>query len=441
MNEYKYQKYELGKFIKIKHGYAFKSNYFFESGKYIVLTPGNFFESGGFRERPGKDRFYIGEIPKDFILDKNDLIVAMTEQGEGLLGSAALIPSSDKYLHNQRLGLISFKLKSNLEKKYLYYLFNTNLVRQQIRGSSSGTKVRHTSPERIYKVQIEIPNFDVQQKIAAILSAYDDLIENNNCRIAILEKMAEEIYREWFVRLRFPGHEQVKFNKGIPEGWEIKTVEQLVRDKIIEKPLDGNHGEIHPKGDDFVASGIPFIMASNIKDGYIDLESCNFIKQEQADSLRKGFAREGDVLLSHKATIGRTAIVGKLNTPYLILSPQVTYYRIKNHKILNNKYLKYFFEQLFYQELLNLWAGSGGTRPYIGITAQLKLPILVPSPLVIEKFHSQVSCLFDAKNALIVKNIKLKQTRDRLLTRLISGKLSVEDLDIQFPPSMTEELE
>ena len=91
--------------------------------------------------------------------------------------------------------------------------------------------------------------------------------------------------------------------------FEFLTVAQLVKRGIIEKPLDGNHGEIHPKGEDFVASGIPFIMASDINDGVADYIGCKFITRKQADSLRKGFARNGDVLLTHKATIGRTAIV------------------------------------------------------------------------------------------------------------------------------------
>jgi type I restriction enzyme S subunit len=118
---------QLSDGIHIRHGFAFKSKYFTDTGSYVVLTPGNFKEAGGFRLRPGKDRFYAGDIPEGFILGENDLIVAMTEQAPGLLGSSALIPDSGRYLHNQRLGLID-KIESNLfDKIYLYYLFNTSL--------------------------------------------------------------------------------------------------------------------------------------------------------------------------------------------------------------------------------------------------------------------------------------------------------------------------
>jgi len=143
----------LGDAIHVKHGFAFKGQYFSDSGEYVVLTPGNFNEEGGFRLRPSKDRFYTGDIPEDYVLDEGDLIVAMTEQGPGLLGSSALIPDGGKYLHNQRLGLIQDLDNTVLDKKFLYYLFNTGAVRGQISGSASGTKVRHTAPERIYRVK------------------------------------------------------------------------------------------------------------------------------------------------------------------------------------------------------------------------------------------------------------------------------------------------
>jgi type I restriction enzyme S subunit len=94
---------QLGDGIHIKHGFAFKGQYFTEAGEYMVLTPGNFLEKGGFRVRDGKERFYHADFPEEYLLAEGDLIVAMTEQGEGLLGSAARIPAEGKYLHNQRL--------------------------------------------------------------------------------------------------------------------------------------------------------------------------------------------------------------------------------------------------------------------------------------------------------------------------------------------------
>ena len=158
--------------------------------------------------------------------------------------------------------------------------------------------------------------------------------------------------------------------------WHEYTVKDLIDLDMIEPPMDGNHGGIHPKTSDYVPVGVPFIMANNLIDGTVDLENCAFISEEQANSLRKGFSRPGDVLLTHKATMGRTAIVP--NTyPLIILTPQVTYYRIK--KGINNRYLKYYFDSPEFQSTLESWANSGSTRAYLGITAQQKLPIKLPS--------------------------------------------------------------
>jgi len=102
----------MGELMKAEHGFAFKSEYFSDSGEFVVLTPGNFHEAGGFKARPDKDRFYDGKFSERYLLNREDLIVAMTEQGEGLLGSSALIPESGKYLHNQRLGLVRLSSRS-----------------------------------------------------------------------------------------------------------------------------------------------------------------------------------------------------------------------------------------------------------------------------------------------------------------------------------------
>lgn len=157
--------------------------------------------------------------------------------------------------------------------------------------------------------------------------------------------------------------------------WRTITIRQLVDEGVISAPSDGNHGEIHPKGDDFIASGIPFVMASDVINGKVDLTNCKFISKTQADSLRKGFSFEGDVLLTHKATIGRTAIVPKIDTPFIMLTPQVTYYRINDEKKLNNRFLKYSFDNKTFQETLSLWSGAGSTRAYLGITGQLNLTV------------------------------------------------------------------
>lgn len=196
--------------------------------------------------------------------------------------------------------------------------------------------------------------------------------------------------------------------------WTKYTVQDLIDKKYIDPPMDGNHGELHPKASDYVATGIPFVMANNLSDGFVDLSQCAFITEKQAKTLRKGFARPDDVLLTHKATLGRTAIVPK-GYEYIILTPQVTYYRV--HKGLSNVYLRYYFESSYFQSTLEAFAGGGSTRAYIGITKQCGLPVYLPceSSMNILTYslsqmervrllnQTEIQQLIDARNTLITQ--------------------------------------
>ncbi|WP_181317856.1 restriction endonuclease subunit S [Shewanella morhuae] len=198
---------------------------------------------------------------------------------------------------------------------------------------------------------------------------------------------------------------------------KLYTVQELVKLGIIEKPLDGNHGGIHPKSSDYVESGIPFVMASDLINGHVDIINCKFISAEQAKMLRKGFAKEDDVLLSHKATIGRTAIVGKLDTEFVVLTPQVTYYRVKDRSRINPKYLKYYFDSLAFQSLFEQWAGGGSTRLYLGITGQMKLPIELPDVSI----QNQIVNVVDSLDQKITLNRQINQTLEQMAQTLFKS--------------------
>ncbi|WCG89545.1 restriction endonuclease subunit S [Proteus terrae] len=180
----------------------------------------------------------------------------------------------------------------------------------------------------------------------------------------------------------------------------------LVKKGALAKPLDGNHGGIHPKASDYVDEGIPFIMASDLNNGEVNFKSCKFIEPSLASNLKKGFACEGDILLSHKGTVGRTALVSNLETEFIVLTPQVTYYRVLDKSIINPVYLKVYFDSPFFQSVFNQWAGAGSTRAYLGITAQLKLPIILP-PIKIQNFIAEHA---QAMNQKIRLNNQINET-------------------------------
>lgn len=207
----------------------------------------------------------------------------------------------------------------------------------------------------------------------------------------------------------------------IPEDWEVLSIETLISRELIEKPLDGNHGNIHPKNNDFIEDGIPFVMANNIHDGNLNLKTCHYISQKQADKLQKGFAIIGDVLLTHKGTVGNVAIVEKLETPYIMLTPQVTYYRVKNSNMLCSSYIKQYFQyNLFQQTIKNI--SGGGTRAYIGITTQRQLPFILSSiqeQIAIATVLSDTDELITSLDKLIAKKKAIKQCA---MQELLTGK-------------------
>lgn len=165
----------LSELCHIKHGYAFEGEFFSSEGDYVLLTPGNFYEKGGYRDRGEKQKYFIGEIPRGYVLNEGDLLVAMTEQAAGLLGSPVIVPESDKFLHNQRLGLITKKSGAAWTNEFFFHVFNLPPVRKAIHASASGVKVRHTSPTKIGQVGVAFPtSVEEQKRIVATMSSLAD---------------------------------------------------------------------------------------------------------------------------------------------------------------------------------------------------------------------------------------------------------------------------
>ncbi len=391
----------LGDAINVKHGFAFQSQYFSEQGEYVVLTPGNFYEEGGFRLRPGKDRFYAGDIPEEYVLGKGDLIIAMTEQGPGLLGSSALIPEGGRYLHNQRIGLVQNIDPTVLDKKFLYYLFNTRLVRGQISGSATGTKVRHTAPKRICKIKVTVPASVAEQKrIGEVLSAYDDLIENNRRRIKLLEQSARLLYKEWFVHLRFPGHERVTITDGVPEGWETKPLSEMADITVGQSPKS-----IHYNTE---GNGLPFHQG--VRDfGF------RFPSHRVYCTVQKRLAEPGDILFSVRAPVGRINIT----IDRIVIGRGLSAIRSKSNQ---QNLLFYALRNHFFREDI---MGTGAIFAAITKKDLYQVRLLQPPDLVAGMFmehvcpiDSQIENLHRATEALV-------QARDLLLPRLMNGEMVV----------------
>lgn len=409
----------LGDLLEIKHGYAFLGEHFTDTGSHIVLTPGNFFDAGGFKNKGDKEKWYSGPIPEDYVLSEGDLIVAMTEQAEGLLGSSAIVPRSGLYLHNQRLGLVQVRDERKADKRFLFYLFNSRPVRQQIRGSASGTKIRHTAPSRIADVKVSLPPLQVQRRISSILSAYDELMENSKRRIQILEAMARSLYREWFVHFRFPNHEKLSCISSslgnIPKGWGVNRLES-----VCHSIQDGDWIETKDQG----GQDYRLIQISNIGVGeFIETENFRFVTKETFINLRCNEILPGDLLVARMPTpIGRAWLATTMQWR-MITAVDVAIVRTRQN------ILHPLFLSLAWNESANLQRiaaqASGTTRLRITRRELAALDFVVPPIELQMRFVSTVDPSMALIQALRSQIQNLRRTRDLLLPRLLSGQVNV----------------
>ena len=191
--------------------------------------------------------------------------------------------------------------------RFIYYWLHLNT--ETLKNFASGATFPEISANTLKKIKITLPDLPTQKHTADILSAYDDLIEANNRRIELLEQAAQELYKEWFVRFRFPGHEKAKFENGLPEGWKYVRF-----GKAIEI-IDGDRGVNYPKQEEFYPEGdCLFLNTGNVTAKGFDFSNCAYITKEKDAILRKGKLQHNDVVLTTRGTVGNVAFYNETMT-------------------------------------------------------------------------------------------------------------------------------
>lgn len=245
-NEKKWKEERIGDIFSVKHGYAFKSEFFSEFGHYALLTPGNFYEKGGFRDRGDKQKYYLGEILKEYVLNKKDMLVAMTEQAPGLLGSPIIVPESNRFLHNQRLGKIVPQI-ADFEVLFIFHLFNSAGVRGKIDIKATGTKVRHTSPTKIEEIIVGYPPLNLQNKFAAIVEKVESIKERYRKSLTDLENLygtlSQKAFKGELDLSRIPLEKEAETHQEIIEPQNQET-DQAIQDEATAEPMDRDQ-ELH----------------------------------------------------------------------------------------------------------------------------------------------------------------------------------------------------
>lgn len=402
------KEYRLGDIITIKHGYAFDGEHIVQEDNGIVLvTPGNFRIGGGFQEE--KCKFYSGEIPDGYVLSSGDFIVTMTDLSKTIdtLGYSALVPESDNrvYLHNQRIGLVSFKA-NDCFPGYIYFLMRTHPYQRFIANTSTGSTVHHTSPSKIYDYRFYAPSYEEQREIAERMFAYEKIIKNNQRQIRLLEEAAQRLYKEWFVDLRFPGHENTKITDGVPEGWHKTTLAEIAA--IIKRGISPKYAD---------DGKYTVINQKCIRGSVMDITESR--KQEKQYELTLNIQDCDTVICSTgTGTLGR---VGQIygDYPNTTFDSHVTLVRAKENP-------NFMYHVIKNQQEFLMGMGHGSTNQqelYRNVIENIE--VLLPDRRLLLQTEELLNTIHNKIETVYSQTAILTEARDCMLPKLMSGELEV----------------
>jgi type I restriction enzyme S subunit len=404
----------LDELIDVKHGFAFKGEFFRgEPPGDILLTPGNFAIGGGFKA--DKFKYYDGPVPDEFVLSEGDLIVTMTDLSKDAdtLGYPAFIPSNSggcRFLHNQRLGKVVLKGKDAIDLRYLHYLMCSQEYRHEVVASATGTTVKHTSPDRIKRFRFRLPPSDEQRAIAHILGALGDKIELPRRMNETLEAMAQALFKSWFVDFDpihakeghdpslpkaiadlFPDRFQGSELGEIPAGWRVGRLDEIL---VLQRGFDLPTPERTP-------GPYPVIAASG------------------PNGTHNQFMVRGPGV-----TTGRSGVLGNVFYIHEDFWPLNTSLWVRQFKHSTPTFAFHLLRDLDFS-LFN----AGSAVPTLNRNHVHNLPVVIPSMSTIQAFEDLIIPILKRQKSNVDESRTLAAIRDTLLPKLISGELRVKDAE------------
>lgn len=428
----------LGGLARIQAGYAFESARFTDSPNDVPLVKGENVQQGYVDWSIAK-RWPETEMDalEQFLLRPGDIVVAMDRPWvEAGLKWAYIKPEDPPSLLVQRVARL--RAGPELDQTYLRAVISSSYFSGYIQPIVTGVNVPHISGKQIAGFKVPVPPMEQQRKVAALISAYDDLISNNQRRIALLESMTEEIYREWFVRMRFPGADRGRSSNGVPAGWEARSLRSLITHYI-----GGGWGEEQPST---TCPDGAFVFRGTDLPAIQDGDWGEFVYRfHKTSALASRTLVAGDFVFevsggSTNQLLGRNLMVSAQLLEHLD-APAICASFCKlirfDHSAIAPLWMKYFLKLYYESGLVGLYqVQSTGISNYQFEAFITRQTVLVPDTRLQAEFCKLVEPLNEQRDSLARANLRLKKMRDALLPRLISGKLRVDGLDIQFPPSM-----
>ena len=404
----KWEKVKLGDIATFSNGINFNKTAYAKGIKLIGVS--------NFGDRFYPDYSQLQEVKKDIVrledcLRNGDIVFVRSNGNKELVGRCMLVKNP-----TERVTYSGFCIRARLndtdryDPVYFTYYFKSKAFRRAVSGTAVGANIQNLSQARLSNHECRIPSIEVQHRIADILSAYDDLIENNQKQIKLLEEAAQRLYKEWFVNLRFPGHENTKIVDGVPEGWNECTVESFGT-VITGKTPPTSNKEYYTNGK------VPFVTIPDMHNVVYPLKTEKRLTIEGAQTQKNKYIPPNSVMISCIGTVGLVSIA----TEVCQTNQQI------NSIILNNEDDLYFFYEsmLRMKDLLDGLGSNGATMTNVNKSKLEKLIIISPSKDIVKQYNDVCKPLFESALNLSRKNVYLKNMREALLPKLMSGEVEV----------------
>ena len=380
----KWEKVKLGDIATFSNGINFNKTAYAKGIKLIGVS--------NFGDRFYPDYSQLQEVKKDIVrledcLRNGDIVFVRSNGNKELVGRCMLVKNP-----TERVTYSGFCIRARLndtdryDPVYFTYYFKSKAFRRAVSGTAVGANIQNLSQARLSNHECRIPSIEVQHRIADILSVYDDLIENNQKQIKLLEEAAQRLYKEWFVDLRFPGHENTKIVDGVPEGW---------RRGLLKELISVNYGKDHKKAPD---------------DGNIPVYGSGGLMRKCNKSLFSGEA----VLIPRKGSLNNIMYVDET-----FWTVDTMFYATMKQP--HTAVFVYFFVKAFDMYSMNI----GAAVPSMTTKILDAMDVVIPDKETLEKFDKLTKTYFNKIKTLQGQNERLKIARDLLLAKLMSGEVEV----------------
>ena len=425
------KEYKLGELATFSNGVNFDKEAYLNNGVRLITV-------SDFGNRIIPDYETLEEISSDVVRDKdlvekNDILFVRSNGNKELVGRCMLIDNVSKPTTYSGFCIRCHLIHENTtDSKYFTYYFKNQYFRKCISNASGGTNIQNLNQEILSKHKIQLPPLPTQQKIASILSAYDNFIQNYKKQIEDLQTTASELYKEWFVRFRFPGYEKVEMKDScigkIPITFEVKKQNEVIRDYIGGGWGEDEESEKFPI-EAAVVRGADFPEFTNG-----DISTCP-VRYHKTSNYNSRIINADDIVLevsggTQEQPVGRTVIVSqeRLNRfdNKLICASFCKLIRL-DKTVISPFFYYYWMQFVYYTRIIDRYQlQSTGIINFKFEYFLRKGDVLIPPTELMESFDSKVKVIHSKIEKLAISIENLTQQRDLLLPRLMSGKLEVK---------------